>query len=707
MSIRRTLLLAAAAAAAGHVAQAQTPAEDEPVADVTVTRRLDAARQQILPSLGATTYEFSRDALQAIPQGDQASLQSVLLQAPGVAADSFGQIHVRDEHADVQFRLDGVQLPEGLSVFGQSLESRFARSISFVVGSLPAQYGFNQAAIVDVTTKSGTTDPGGSISMYGGSHGVLQPSFEYGARSGSLDYHGTVELLRTDVGIENPSGSANAIHDASDQLRGFAHVSDTLDEDTRISLLAGAFSGDYQIPDDPGQAPALGLSVDGRTTIDSASLQEHQREISDFAILSLQRHRDAVDLQVSGFSRYSSLRYTPDPLGDLLFTGIAQTAARSSWASGAQADASWQASDSHTVRAGFLAQVERSVAETSSLVLPADASGAQTSDRPFAIRDGSGLTGEVWGLYLQDEWRLLPDVTLNYGARFDVVNEFVHDRELSPRVNVVWKAAPGTTLHAGYARYFTPPPFELVGGQTVGKFAGTSAAPATTLDAVTQAERAHYFDAGVSQVVAPGWTVGLDGFLKISHDLLDEGQFGSPVLLTAFNYGRGQQQGIELSTTYERGPLSVYGNFAWDRGVGEDVTSAQINFAADELAYIARHFIHLDHDQRFTGSAGGAYVLGRDGDHPTRLSADLVAGSGLRAGTPAVPNGAELPGYGVINVAAVQVARLLPIGATSLRLDALNLLDRRYVIRDGSGVGVGAPQFGLRRAILAGLTQRF
>ena len=72
---------------------------------------------------------------------------------PGVAQDSFGQIHVRGEHANVQFRINGVQLPEGLSVFGQALETRFANSISLLTGALPAQYGFQTAGVLDIQTR--------------------------------------------------------------------------------------------------------------------------------------------------------------------------------------------------------------------------------------------------------------------------------------------------------------------------------------------------------------------------------------------------------------------------------------------------------------------------------------------------------------------------------------------------------------------------
>ena len=101
-------------------------------------------------------------------------------------------------------------------------------------------------------------------------------------------------------------------------------------------------------------------------------LNERQREITDFAILSLQKHIGDVDFQVSAFSRYSSLFFSPDLLGDLLFNGIAQQASRQDWASGVQSDASWRVNEQHTIRAGFIAQGERTGSNTLSQVLPVD-----------------------------------------------------------------------------------------------------------------------------------------------------------------------------------------------------------------------------------------------------------------------------------------------------------------------------------------------
>ncbi len=691
-----------------------------------VSRRLNQARSQLQPNLGATTYAFSRGAIETLPQGDNATLNQTLLQAPGVAQDSFGQIHVRGDHNEVQFRLDGVQLPEGLAVFGQTLETRFAHSLSLITGSLPAQYGFNTAGVVDITTKSGRTDPGGEISIYGGARDYFQPSFTYGGSVGTVDYFYTGDFLHTRVGIENPTSSFNPIHDLSNQTHGLVHVSGLIDDTTRISLLAGYSNEFFQIPNNPGQSPQLGLSANGISDFTSANLTQHQREITDFGILSLQKQWGALDVQTSVFTRYSSLYYTPDPIGDLLFNGVSQTAARSLLSTGEQTDASWRVNEQHTIRAGFQVLGERNVSRTDSSVVSAlggsggGTSGGgiistvqptggttPTSDSPFNIHDGNGKTGTLFGVYVQDEYRITPKLTINYGLRFDQVNEYTNENQVSPRINAVWRPFEGTTVHGGYSRYFTPPPFELVSGNTVNQFAGTSAAPEVTQNGTVKAERDNYFDAGIDQVILPGLRVGVDGYYKAARNLIDEGQFGAPVILTAFNYRKGQVDGVEFSTSYDRGPLSLYGNVAYSRAIGKDIVSSQFNFSAADLQYISGRWIHLDHDQRWTGSGGVAYTLFEGTRAPARLSADLLVGSGLRASTDAVPNGRALPGYYSVNLSAVQTIKTGYVGQTQLRLDVINLLDHKYEIRDGTGVGVGAPQFGLRRTILAGIAQRF
>ena len=684
------------------------PPADQPGASVSldldvIAKQLDIARNQIQPSLGASVYGFSREAIENQPQGDNAPFNQVLLQAPSVTQDSFGQLHVRGDHANLQFRLNGVQLPEGINVFGQALETRLANSIALITGALPAQYGFRTAGIIDIQTKTGTLSPGGAVTMYGGSHEWLQPSFEWGGRVGQIDYFVTGEYLHNTIGIENPTSSYHPIHDESDQYRGFVYLSGIIDPTARITGIFGTSRSQFQIPNRQGQSPGLGLVVNGISDFDSAALNENQRQITHYSIIALQEKLGPMDFQVSGFQRYSSVYFTPDPLGDLLFNGIAQNAYRRSIATGTQFDGSYQVSADHTVRAGYFLQGERSTFATNSLVLPTDMNGAQTSDQPLSINDSGGKTGWLGGIYVQDEWKIMPTVTLNFGTRFDVVSAFTHENQVSPRFNAVWQPTEATTLHAGYSRYFTPPPFELVAPATIALFTNTTAAPATTQNSTVKSERDDYFDIGGTQILFPGFKAGVDFYYRWATNLIDEGQFGAPIIFTPFNYAHGINKGAELTLSYDVQDWHFYSNFAAAKALGKNITSGQFNFAPDELDFIAHHYIHTDHDQTYTASAGVAYTIPWT---KTRLSGSIIFGSGLRAASD-TPNGRSLPDYEQVNLSVVQKVDTGWFKGLELRLDVINLLDKKYEIRNGTGVGVGAPQFGPRRAVFAGLTQRF
>src|SRR5882757_6096735 len=159
------------------------PALDEVV---VIAQHLNEARNGIQTQTGASIYTINEAAIGAEPGGDNQLLNQVIMQAPDVAQDSFGQFHVRGEHNGLQYRLNGIILPEGISVFGQSLDPRLISSMSLITGALPAEYGLRTAGIIDLKTKSGVIDPGGAISIYGGSHGEVTPSFNYGGSDGRL-----------------------------------------------------------------------------------------------------------------------------------------------------------------------------------------------------------------------------------------------------------------------------------------------------------------------------------------------------------------------------------------------------------------------------------------------------------------------------------------------------------------------------------------
>jgi outer membrane receptor for ferrienterochelin and colicins len=708
-------LARAALASAGaevDAGEGEAAADTKPVVDeiVVVAQKLNEARNGIETQIGASTYTINEAAISAAPGGDNQLLNQVIMQAPDVAQDSFGQFHVRGEHNGLQYRLNGIILPEGISVFGQSLSPRLISSLTLVTGALPAEYGLRTAGIIDLTTKSGVIDPGGEVSLYGGSHGTVQPSFNYGGSEGRLNYFVSGDFLRSDLGIESPDGSSDPIHDHTKQYHGFGYFEYILDEANRVSAVLSSSVGDFQIPNRAGLTPGITnadgtpLTVNGQTTFPSEALDENQRELNHFAILSWQHSQGAFNVQTSATARYSSLTFTPDPLGDLLFNGIAQDAYKQNVAYALQSDAAYSL-ESHTLRGGIFLQSDHSKSLTTSQVIALDANGNQTSDVPISIVDNGAKTEWIYSLYLQDEWRVVPTLTFNYGLRFDKFTAFTAAHQVSPRVNAVWQALDNTTVHVGYSRYLSPPPFELVGGETISKFLNTTAAPAVTVSNSPLAEQANYYDVGVQQKFTPHFTVGLDTYYKQSHNLIDEGQFGAPIILTPFNYTYGKQYGAEITANYTKEGLNAYLNLAYQSAKGKNIDSAQFNFSPDDLAYIASHYIHLDHEQQFTASGGVSYVWNH-----TTFSGDFLEGSGLRSNLElpdgsSIPNGDHLPYYTQINLGVSHVFHFTESSTLTARFDVINALDRIYEIRNGTGVGVGAPQFGPRRGFFFGLSK--
>ena len=249
----------------------------------------------------------------------------------------------------------------------------------------------------------------------------------------------------------------------------------------------------------------------------------------------------------------------------------------------------------------------------------------------------------------------------------------------------------------------------MIGAPTISLFNGTAKQSQVFLSDPVRAEREHYFDAGVEHRFASGFKAAIDAYYKIKRNLLDEGQFGSALVLSPFNYAKGYGWGVEVSASYTHGPFDLYGNIARGAEKGKNINSSQYFFAPDELAYIQNRYIFTDHSQNWTASGGGSVSI-RDGAGTLVPTIDFLYGSGLRSGDPAgiVPNGGKLPSYFTLSAGIAQnfTGAGLLHGLT-LRVDVVNAFDKSYLIRDGSGVGVGAPQYGQRRGIFAGISKKF
>src|SRR5947199_319352 len=414
------------------------------------------------------------------------------------------------------------------------------------------------------------------------------PSLEYGGVAGKLNYYVTGSYLHNGIGIENPTRTANPIHDDTDQYKMFGYSSYILDDTSRVVLLTSGNHNDFQIPNNPGQTPEF--TDMGRSTFNSAKLNETQVEQNAYAILTYQKKIDDFNMQASVFTRYSSVLFRPDNVGDLIFNGVASRVDRDIFSNGIELDASYKLNDQHTLRGGFFFNEQHATVGTATLVFPVDANGNQTSDVPLRVVDNGGKYGYLYGLYLQDEWKPFEQLTINFGGRFDI---------------------------------------------------------------------------------------------------LDEGQFGQALILSSFNYKRGEIYGGEFTANYNKGGLSSYLNVGYEWARGTNVSSAQFLFDPDEFAYIKKNWVFLDHDQRFTGSAGISYTW-----NDWQAGIDGLYGNGLRRG---FANTQKNHPYETFNVNLSRRIKITEKTAVKIRFDIVNILDTIYELRDGSGIGVGAPQFGQRR----------
>lgn len=698
-----------------QIDSSHTPADTTPTQSVVkldktvVTARAmaaaNASNEEIVPSLGATKRTLTSEQIDVQSQGDNASFDQTLYRFPGVVQDELDKrLHVRGEEANLQYRINDVLLPDGLCGFGQELSPRFVDQLSLIEGTLPAQYGGRTAGIIDIRTKSGAAANGGDASLYGGSYGEINPAFEFGSTVGKWTYYMTGSFLTDNIGMANPTSSINPIHDSTYQYKGLLSLSCLIDNTSRFSLiLSGAYST-FQLPNTPGQTTAF--QYDTLTSFASANLNENQDEQSYYEVLAYQKKTGPLNFQLAQTARYSDVLFEPDTIGDLMFNGVAARAEHSLIANTLSGDASCEMNDQHTIRGGLSFMVEQATVNTSNRVFPAawdtsSSSWVQTDTIPLSITDDNTKLAYFYSCYLQDEWKATDNLTINYGLRFDGLNAYLSEYQLSPRINAVYQPSKQTAFHIGYARFFTPPPIEFVPSTSISKFNNTTygADPSNSQSSLVKSERYHYFDAGVTQQLLPELQVAVDGYYKIKQYVLDEGQFGPAMIFSPNNADHGFVRGVEFTLNYEKNGFSTFGNLAFSRAMAYGLVSGQFQFASDELAYLQTHWYHLDHDQDMTASVGASYVLAN-----FKIYADALYGSGLYGG---FCNTQELPQYVTVNPGIEYTFKVSGRYGLKARIDIVNVLDEVYEIRDGEGIGVFAPQYLPRRGFYGGLSSEF
>lgn len=598
---------------------------------VVTARRLDAARTGIDQGLGATVYELYNDTIENRPGGETGSTASILTQTPGVTLSSSG-LNIRGSKA-IQVRINDVIIPEAITDPEDRLSSRLAESTRVITGSLPAQFGFAPGGVIAVTTKNGLYQHGGQAELFAGSHGAFEPAFEWGGSADRSSLFATGSLESSTTRVADIAGSSAS--DVRHEIGGLAFADHVIDEENRVSFILGG-SRDRQ------KFGATDLPPGVEDTADA------------YALSTLQHSTQDLTVQASLFAGL-----------DRNSANFAQRQWERSNSVGTQIDASLRVGPSDVIRSGLLLT---NLATRENGPGPLVASAHRTS----------------LGVYLQNEWKPLKQLTVNAGVRAEWLRSLSSSPPFEPRVSVVWALPGGFTAHAGYARYASAPP--------LGEEQSGAALPN---------ERDNYFDAGLQQKFGPV-TLGVDGYCRSAHNLISEHKTPGTAVPTAFAFSRGLFRGTELSATYARGPVTAWANLTVSKSRGKTIIGSGTLFPAETLAAANGHWVDLATDRPLIASGGLSWRVGK-----VDIAGDVIAGSGaIRTFDVSNPNGNRAPAFASLGIAAVYHTELFH-DPLDLRADLTNLTNVHYVTNDAANLEGDWTRLAEGRAILVGFEQGF
>jgi outer membrane cobalamin receptor len=651
---------------------------------------------------GANDYMITSKNIDDLPAGANTVLTDVLAQMPGVGIDQNQQVHIRDtEGSGFQYQINGVQIPFDINTnppFISMINPLFIDRVDLVDGILPARFSYATGGVIDIKTKDGCEQPGGSATMYAGQRGMIQPSIQYAGCSadGKISYYGSALYSQNNLAFSSATPGANAYHDATNQGQAFGLVSYAIDDSTKLSLMFSVSDSDNQLPNVPDLTPQFTLA--NASIVPSSQINSYLNFRDYLGILSLSSApTDQLSYQLSYSIHSISELYEPDNAGELLYQGVASEASHKDFDNTLQGDLTYKLAQ-HTISAGFYLGAYDVTADSNSLVFPADASGNQTGGVPVNVANHAHALNILSGIYINDLWQISPEWRLNVGLRRDELTGFSPGNQIDPTLNLSYMPTAATTFHAGVARYFQVPSFEGISPRAPTAFAGTTGSgPPGITNPLTEDD--WEWDAGVVQRLLPSLTVSLDGFYEYTRHYLDAGQFGSVPIFAPFNYHHGNVWGGEAAIDYKAGDFSAYANVTLAKNYQTGVATGQFNFSdPGELAYIDSHYIVLDH-QPFLGIASGATYDWK----PYKFSVETNYTSGLDTG---FANTVPLPSTFQVNVG---VERTFEIDGHQFsdRLTMLNIFDRTNLIRPSGGLGVFQSAYGPRFTVFDAVTVSF
>ena len=539
----------------------------------------------------------------------------------GAARAPTGEVHIRGQHAEYTYYIDGVPVPPGISgSLNELFDPEVVNQINFQTGGWDAEYGGRNAAVVNVTTKIPSGTFHSSISSYVGGYqrsttdgptSFNGQTLSLGGNNGpwGMYFSGARQFtnMRLEPVVFDTSGSrvVNFHNDGSDYYS-FGKIQYTAGANDVIALDMNMSQTKFAVPFD---------STGG------AFQNDHQRDNNSFVNLGW-RHSMAngsglpSELFAGLFYRHASLGYQPDAKDAPQFVFFPDTKdtfnlseSRSANIVGVKLDYTLHPANALELKFGTLSSLTRGHENFSTF----NATGAQG---PQSVSD---LNGHDLGFYGQTAYSPVEQFEIRAGLRYDSHNApFTGtSSQFSPRIRLNFYPSTSTTAYVYYGRQFMPTNIEDLR-------AITQAAQGGEADQGTLPERDDFYEAGlVQRFPSLGLVAKLAGYNKRSNPGIDDNTVPGSNIKTDVNITHVRITGLEtVLEVRPNGPLSGYINAALNHAYGYgDITGGF--FPTDQPG----GSFDLDHDQRLSVTGSATYSPGR-----FYLSGTGIYGSGLTNG---------------------------------------------------------------------------